>query len=240
MHAIVPIKNLSDAKERLSILLDKSHRQGLFRAMTLDVLSVLKKQPGISGIVIVSDDPVAARLAEEHGAELLTENELNVKGLNAVIQAAVSHMALRQIQDVMIIHADVPLINAANLSQLITMHRKIKGPRLTIAPDRHHNGSNCIICNPASSFAFHYGADSFHKHCAQANALRFEIQVLDDPDIGCDIDYPQDLAHFLARSQGCNATRTGKYLSKNGITHAFIKNAYDQSTLQDRQYEWAN
>ena len=83
MHAIVPIKNLSDAKERLSLLLDKSHRQGLFKAMTFDVLSVLKKQPGISGIVIVSDDPVAARLAEEHGTELLTENELKVKGLNA-------------------------------------------------------------------------------------------------------------------------------------------------------------
>ena len=237
MHVLLPLKKVSDAKERLSILLDKTHRQGLFRAMTDDVISVLTKHPGISRVAIISDDPVAAQLAEDYQTELLTENELKVGGLNAVIQAAVSRLALRQIDDVMVIHADLPLINAANLSQLISLHNNSDGPRLTIAPDRHNNGSNCLICNPASTFTFKYGKDSFRKHCAQADSLRFGIQVLENPDIGCDIDYPHDLVHFLDRTKGRGSTHTVKYLNKNGITHTFINSICNQSTMQGLQHE---
>jgi 2-phospho-L-lactate guanylyltransferase len=237
MHALLPIKNLSNAKERLSNLLDKTRRQGLFRAMTDDVISVLIKHPGISEVAIISDDPFAARLAKKHKAGLFTERALRVRGLNAVIQAAVSRLALRQIDNVMIIHADLPLINATNLSKLISMHNNFDGPRLTLAPDRHRNGTNCLLCNPASAFTFQYGKDSFRNHCAEANSLRFSIQVLDDPQIGCDIDYPQDVTHFLDLSKGGTLTSTGKYLCKNGITHTFIRNSYKQTSSQGQHYE---
>ena len=119
---LLPIKNLSNAKERLSNLLDKTRRQGLFKAMTDDVISVLTKHPGISEVAIISDDPFAARLAKKHKTALFTERSLRVRGLNAVIQATVARLALRQIDNVMIIHADLPLINATNLSKLISMH----------------------------------------------------------------------------------------------------------------------
>ena len=192
---LLPIKNLSNAKERLSNLLDKTRRQGLFKAMTDDVISVLTKHPAISEVAIISDDPFAARLAKKHKTGLFTERALGARGLNAVIQATVSRLALRQIDNVMIIHADLPLIDASNLSKLISMHNNLDGPRLTLAPDRHRNGTNCLLCNPASAFTFQYGKDSFRNHCAEANSpdlanfTAFSTSVVTVPTLGFGIKF---------------------------------------------------
>ncbi len=236
MQVLLPIKSLSNAKGRLCELLDQSHRQGLFKAMTHDVLAVLTAQTEISSVILISDDPVAELLADKYGIELMTERALKVAGLNEAIQAAVLKLASRKINDVMIIHADIPLVNGPSLSELISRHHCLKGPKMSIIPDRHRIGSNCIICSTESKFIFQYGENSFQRHCDLATSLGFSVQVIEDPDIGCDIDYPYDLEHFLNRNTSNNSSRTKKYLSKHGITKNYIKTVCNRSTSQGQEY----
>ena len=55
MWALLPIKTLAAAKQRLSHLLNASERQKLFTAMLHDVLAVLFRQSEVEGIILVSD-----------------------------------------------------------------------------------------------------------------------------------------------------------------------------------------
>ena len=55
MKAIVPIKGLAQAKQRLSPLLSGTERRELMAHMIDDVLAIIGRTDGISGLVVISD-----------------------------------------------------------------------------------------------------------------------------------------------------------------------------------------
>ena len=71
----MPVKDLPDAKQRLGAVLDARERQELFRAMLEDVLSALAASRGLAGLLLVTRDPQARRLATRYGARVLVEDE---------------------------------------------------------------------------------------------------------------------------------------------------------------------
>ena len=73
--AIVPVKNLPQAKQRLAGVLSASERRALFRAMLEDVLGALSKNKSIAGILVVTRDDEATTLAASYGARVLEEAE---------------------------------------------------------------------------------------------------------------------------------------------------------------------
>ena len=58
-QALVPLKDLVQAKSRLAGLLRPSERRALAQAMAEDVLNVLANHVNVAGITLVSDDPGA-------------------------------------------------------------------------------------------------------------------------------------------------------------------------------------
>jgi hypothetical protein len=66
--AIVPAKRFAAAKQRLAPALEPSWRRRLAAAMLADVLASLRLTAGIEETLLVSRDPDAADLADEHGA----------------------------------------------------------------------------------------------------------------------------------------------------------------------------
>ena len=63
MWAVVPLKNIRHAKQRLAPLLTPAERSELMLAMVTDVLTALTQTPGLAGILLVSRAPEAAELA---------------------------------------------------------------------------------------------------------------------------------------------------------------------------------
>ncbi len=92
MWALIPIKKLDNAKQRLSGLLRPNERKQLFRCMVLDVLKVLSEHPLISGIAIVSNDEEGAFLAKKFDALLINEAKTNQRGLNGAVEQGVSFL----------------------------------------------------------------------------------------------------------------------------------------------------
>ncbi|CAI10693.1 conserved hypothetical protein (plasmid) [Aromatoleum aromaticum EbN1] len=217
MWTILPAKNLCRAKQRLAGLLTPEERGGLFHAMLKDVLTVLCAHPAIEGVVVVSDDPAARRLAEQYRAEFLDESGLSATGLNAVVQAAAHRLAERGIDEVMVIHGDLPLINHAEITHLIDTHRSAPGPALTLAPDRQREGTNCLICTPASAIEFSYGASSLVKHARQAKKIGAAVHIVRLSGIGFDVDWPDDVLALIDQPELGAGRHTVLYLKDSDI-----------------------
>jgi|GEM_PF-176514 len=228
MWALLPLKDFSGAKQRLSAVLTPTERSGLFLAMVRDVLSVLQTHPDVDNTLIVSDAAEAGQLANDYGAQWLSEADLKVSGLNGAIQAGVGELARRGIDDVMIIHGDLPLISSADIRQLFHAHQQqlLSGHKagafnapsaLTISPDERREGSNCLMCTPASSMTYRYGKNSFALHSAEARKIGMPLRVVYTPGAACDIDTPQDLGVLLQRATPHNARYSHRYIKEHAL-----------------------
>ncbi len=191
--ALVPFRSFSSGKQRLGEAMDDASRAEFVEAMLEDTLSALLACSGISRVVLLSDDKEAAAMARKMGATSIAEAPAS-QGLNAVVQtAALEFSALYE--SLLVVHGDLPLLQAAEIEQLLQAHARLDGQRkLTIAPDRHKQGSNCVLCSPVDVMRFNYGPGSLAKHLALAAQHGIQSQVVELPGAGMDIDIPDDVA----------------------------------------------
>ena len=73
--AILPVKSFGAAKQRLGPALGAGSRQALAQAMFSDVLSSLRRVPGVDAVAVVTADPVAEAAALGERVEVLRDTE---------------------------------------------------------------------------------------------------------------------------------------------------------------------
>ena len=71
--AVVPVKEMAGAKQRLASCLSPEERRALATIMLEDVLDALSAVPQLAGILLVTVDPVATSLAGRYGARIVTQ-----------------------------------------------------------------------------------------------------------------------------------------------------------------------
>ena len=203
IYAVVPVKDLEGAKQRLADVLGPPARTALFRAMLEDVLEALAGVASLAGVALVTRDPEALALAGRYGAECLIEPEN--RGHTAAVEFAAKILAGRGAGALLQVPGDIPRVSAGEIEAVIAAHAP--APAVTIAPSRDHRGSNAVLCSPPNVFPFRFGDDSFYPHLAAARALGIEPTVIERPGIGLDIDTPDDLKTFLATPSQTRAYR---------------------------------
>jgi len=209
IHAVVPIKETSDAKRRLAGVLCAARRQELALAMFEDVLATLTGVRELGSIVVVTVDPAAAAIAARYGARV--SNAGAREGHTGAVAAAARELAA---EAMLTLPGDIPLVEADDIRQLIDVHRHATGRgarAFTIVPAWDERGSNAILCSPAAAVPLRFGADSFLPHLAAARRCAIEPKVARMPRIALDIDTPDDLALFLAAP---SSTRTRALLEQ--------------------------
>ena len=190
--AVVPVKELDRAKERLAPVLPPERRRALMLAMLEDVLTALAATPGLDGLAVVTVDAAAQRLATRYGARVI---EIGARdGHSGAVAAAARLLAAEGCPGILTVPGDIPLVTPAELTQLLAAHRPT--PAFTIAPSRDERGSNAIICSPPDAVPFRFGEDSFFPHLRAAEACGIRPTVLRLPGIALDVDTPEDLAAF--------------------------------------------
>ena len=214
MWAVIPVKNLANAKQRLAEALDPAERRRLFRCMFEDVLVTVSKARGLAGIVVVTRDGVAAEIALERGARVLRENQN--RGQSAAVGHAAAVLAGEGVAGILTLPGDVPLVTEEEIAAVLDAHGGAHGgaPALTIVPARDGRGSNCMALTPPDIIPFHFGNDSFRPHLDEVRRRGIVARVLELPGLGLDIDSPADLRELLRRP-GAGATRA--YLETSGI-----------------------
>ena len=71
--AILPLKDLVQAKSRLSGVLAAHERRALVQAMVEDVFTALALAQCLEGVLVVSDAPSAEMLAQKYSVECVDE-----------------------------------------------------------------------------------------------------------------------------------------------------------------------
>lgn len=191
--AVVPVKDLKDAKQRLAGVLGPEERRALFRAMLEDVLSALASSARLAGILVVTRDPDAERLAARYGARVLVE-EAN-RGHTAASSLGARTLAREGAVGMVQLPADVPLVTGDDVDAVLDAHGR--GPAVTIAPSHDELGSNAVACSPPDLLPLRFGDDSFFPHLERARSLGIEPAIVRRPGLALDIDTPADLMALL-------------------------------------------
>lgn len=208
--ALIPVKALDRAKQRLSPVLPQVGRASLQRAMLLDMIDRLALAAHLSGVAVISTDPKVRELAYQSGARYLAEpTQLPICGmdsdgerrLNAAVTAGVERLRADGASVIAVLPADLPLLDPAELDQAITAARY----RIVVVPDATRRGTNGILFPADSTPRFRFGQNSFSHHMADrqsdaGHVARIEMRLA---SFARDIDTPDDLHALFASAAGC-------------------------------------
>ncbi len=187
--AIVPVKPLQRAKSRLAQVLSPEERRTLSRSLLIHTLEVLAASPVIERTLVVSRDTEALSLARGYGARSITEQ--GSPHLNRALARATLVARSYGVSGVLVLPADLPLLTAEALNEFVS--RAEKPPVVVLAPDRHGQGTNALLCSPPGLIEYDFGARSFSRHQARALAARARLEVCDLPSLALDLDTVDDL-----------------------------------------------
>ena len=210
IHALLPVKDLENAKQRLAPLLDLRARRQLFAAMLEDVLEALAGCASLAGILMVTRHRGACALAERYGARIL--GEAHNLGQSSAVTLGARTLSDCGAAGMIAVPADVPLLRPEDVDAVLGAHRSARS--VTLVPSRDERGSNAVVCSPPQVLPVRFGENSFHPHLARARALGVEPGVVHRPRLALDIDTPGDLRAFAARP---SPTRAYRYLADSGI-----------------------
>ena len=205
MWAVIPVKQISQAKQRLSPFLSTEERRDFFSAMLEDVLSIMVKIDFFKKIILATNCPHAISIAGRHG---ITHFETGPDdGLSQAAGETVNHLLENGIRDMFLIPADIPLITEEEINSVLKAHPS--APSLTIIPSRDKLGSNCILLSPPSRMTLKFGPNSYFRHLEIAQTNGLKVNPMEFPGFGLDIDEPKDLFELL-KAEG--NTRSQKYI----------------------------
>ena len=210
--AVVPVKELEGAKQRLSSALSPDERRLLATTMLEDVLESVTAVGELAGVLVVTVDPVARSLASRYGARIVTEGAL--EGHTGAVTAAARLLVREGRAGMMTMPGDIPRLSPTEIAATLAAHRA--APSFTIVPAHDDLGSNTIVCSPPDAVPLRFGEDSFYPHLDAARGRGIDPLIVRHPGIGMDIDNPVDLVTFLKMSPPVR-TRTLTFLERSGV-----------------------
>jgi 2-phospho-L-lactate guanylyltransferase len=191
---LVPIKNLADAKQRLSSILSSEERFALAQAMCEDVLQALANWRDRPAVAVVTSDRFARELAAGFNFEVVADDN---SGETNAIEMATAVCRERGEKSTLVVPADIPLIDGSELQKVVDS----APPRgAVLVPDAAGRGTNAAWRSPSDLFPLRFGNDSFLPHLAAAKATGLPCVVLKLPGIARDVDRPEDLRELASAS----------------------------------------
>ena len=203
---LIPVNRLDRAKGRLATLLQPEERAELVRRSLAAVLAAVE-EAGMKAVVLTSDEAVAAQMPA--GVRALGEDP-DLRGLSAQLERASGLLAA---EELLILHADLPLVRAEALRQLVAQAPPAPSATLVRPGD---GGTNAMLLRPPGRFALAYGRGSGDLHEAAAREAGLAVRRADVPALALDLDTPSDVRELLSTAEG-RASEAGRYLLEIGI-----------------------
>lgn len=202
LRVVIPVNRLDRAKGRLAELLTPGEREQLALA-TLDTVLRAVNEAGFEPVVLSADESLGERLEKQ--TTIVAESP-EASGLNGQLEALLGTF---HGEDVLILHADLPLASARALRNLVEAAPRSPSCTLVRSLD---GGTNAMLVSRAGGFALAYGAGSFAKHEAAARAAGYAVHEFTDDALSLDLDTPADL-RILLESEAGRASAAGRLLA---------------------------
>lgn len=199
---LIPVKDLSQAKQRLAGVLGQEERTALARAMLDDVFAAVAATRGVDAVFVISSDAPALARARELGWETLVENQQISESHS--VDAASRLCEARGVRALLRLPIDIPLVEPRDIEDLL--HLAAEGASVVMVPSRDGAGTNALLRTPPSLFRSHFGPGSLALHLDEAGRAGAHADVIRNPRIELDIDDEADLRAFLAAGGERTAT----------------------------------
>jgi 2-phospho-L-lactate/phosphoenolpyruvate guanylyltransferase len=212
---LLPIKDLRNAKQRLSNVLSPEQRVALAQAMLADTIRAVQGVKNADNIFVVSNYEPALGIAARNGWEILREE--NQISESVSVDYASRICAERGIAALLRMPLDLPLVQAADIEELLAV--PCSAPSVVLVPSRDGTGTNAILRTPPALFPSHFGPNSFQKHQREAEQAGARIIVRRNPRLEMDVDDEADLRALLQHD--LSGTSAGQWLEKSGVAARF-------------------
>lgn len=202
--AILPVKSPRNAKQRLTGFLAVEQREALARVLYRQTLAALCQAEGIDRVVVATSDVEVADHARGSGALVFEEDEQVSHSVSA--DAACLRAMDLGASTVLLVPIDVPTATPADFTLLAARSSDGLHPGLIVVPSSDGTGTNALVRTPPNCIQSRFGPGSFRAHLDQALAKGLPADVLRLPGLMFDIDTPEDVAEFLARTHECEVS----------------------------------
>jgi 2-phospho-L-lactate guanylyltransferase len=189
--AILPVKSFDAAKRRLAPTVGSDLRRALAQAMFTDVLTSLRRVPGLDSVAVVTADPVADAAAR--GERVLVLRDTAQAGQSAAAAIGIAYALTEGFERVLLVPGDTPLLDPGEVAALLRVRRPV-----SIVPDRHGTGTNALVLRPPDAMAPSFGPGSLERHVAVAAAAGVASAVEKVPTLMLDVDTGADLSALTA------------------------------------------
>jgi 2-phospho-L-lactate guanylyltransferase len=198
---LIPIKDPTHAKTRLAELLSEEERRRLAWAMFKDVSRAIATARKPDRVVLVSSFAPAIERARDLGWDVLIEESQISE--SASVDWASRILSERGFDTVMRLPADLPLVRAEDIDELLSV--ELDSPGALLVPSREGTGTNAIIRTPPTLFPSRFGPNSLALHKQEAARVGVECVIVNNARIALDIDEPADVELLLEEGGGTQA-----------------------------------
>jgi 2-phospho-L-lactate guanylyltransferase len=170
--------------------LTAKQRHSMYFTLARRIITALRDVPMVRDTVIVTASAEVEVFAEHLGVPVM--HQMRDEGINCACAAAIASSSAAGITVALIVSGDLPMVTSNAITALLQF-ADVQHPGITIVPDRHHRGTNALVCSPADAFRLRFGPDSFAEHVRAAQAQGLVSRVFESGELALDIDEPEDL-----------------------------------------------
>ena len=190
IRAFVPLKHPACARRRMLEDLTAKQRHSMYFTLARRIITALRDVPMVRDTVIVTSSAEVEIFAGHFGVRVM--HQMRDEGINSACAAAIASSSAVGITNALIVSGDLPMVTSKSITALLHA-ADLQHPGVTIVPDRHHIGTNALVCTPADAIRLHFGPNSFREHLATARAHGLPTRVFESGELALDIDEPEDL-----------------------------------------------
>ena len=190
--ALIPVKELPQAKLRLAGVLDAPARAELTLAMLTDVIAACSESGAFDTVFVLARDSEVRWHAREQGATPLAE-PATLDGLNDSLTFAQRYVARRlAANELIIVPADLPLLRADDVRAVADALAAGDAGRAVIVRSRD-GGTNALALRPPEALPLHFGPLSADAHAAAAVHAGVPLVEIALERVAFDVDAPEDI-----------------------------------------------
>lgn len=212
MRAIlIPVKNLSNVKQRLASMLTMQERSALAGAMMEDTFAAVARVRSAERVFVVTNEQRAMELARRNRWHVIEET--GQESESASVDSASRFCAAQGVTALLRLPIDLPLLTPGDVESVWA--ELLPAPSAVLAPSRDGTGTNALLRAPAPVFASRFGPGSFVLHLEGALAAGAAVKVMSNARLAFDVDDPVDLRDL--RSQPGIGPATARWMKSKGL-----------------------
>ena len=189
---IVPFKNFKSAKTRMRKDLSGQETEKIVEKMLIHVLQEVSKSQMSDENFIITNDKKAISIAAKIGIKIIEEEKQLSESVS--IDFASKILKEKGATSVLRIPGDLPLLSFKDIDFIFK--KAIEHNSCIVVPSKSGSGTNAMLRTPPDIIQSFFGENSLQKHIKEFEDKKVQYKILENENIGLDIDCLNDLKHF--------------------------------------------